>query len=80
VFALGKTLYEAATGNACAQFPELPSNLNAGPDADALLQLHEILLTACETDPTDRFPSAAAMHAALLELQTSLTHPVGPSA
>jgi serine/threonine protein kinase len=80
VFALGKTLYEAVTGNACAHFPELPSNLNAGPDADALLRLHEILLTACETDPADRYPSAATMRAALLELETSLTHPAGRSA
>ena len=73
VFALGKTLYEAATGCECGRFPELPTNLSAGADADALLRLHEILLTACETDPADRCPSAAAMRAALLELQIALT-------
>lgn len=72
VYALGKTLYEAATGCACGQFPELPADLSAGPEADALLQLHEILLNACETDPADRYPSAAAMRADLLELQRSL--------
>jgi hypothetical protein len=80
VFALGKTLYEAATGNPCAQFPELPANVNAGPDSDALLRLHEILLTACETDPADRYSSATAMRADLLALQSSLTHPAGRSA
>jgi CHASE2 domain-containing sensor protein len=72
VFALGKTLYEAATGNACGQFPELPSGLNAGQEADDLLQFHEILLTACETDPIDRYGSAAAMRADLLALQSKL--------
>lgn len=71
VFALGKTLYEAATGNPCGQFPELPSNLNVGAEADALLRLHEILLTACETDPADRYASAAVMRADLLALQAA---------
>jgi CHASE2 domain-containing sensor protein len=72
IFALGKTLYEAATGCDGARFPELPADLNAGPEADALLQLHEILLTACETDPADRYASAAAMRADLLDLQRAL--------
>jgi CHASE2 domain-containing sensor protein len=72
VYALGKTLYEAATGCECAQFPELPSDLNAGSEADALLRLHEIVLTACETDPADRYASAAALQEALLQLQRYL--------
>jgi CHASE2 domain-containing sensor protein len=72
VYALGKTLYEAATGCECAQFPELPTDLNAGSEADALLRLHEIVLTACETDPSDRYPSAAALQEALLKLQRDL--------
>jgi hypothetical protein len=72
VFALGRTLYEAATGCECRQFPELPADLNAGPEADALLRLHEILLNACETDVADRYASAAGMRADLLELQRTL--------
>jgi CHASE2 domain-containing sensor protein len=72
VFALGKTLYETATGCECGQFPELPADLSAGPEADALLRLHEILLSACETDPVDRYASAAAMRTDLLELQREL--------
>ena len=72
VFALGKTLYEAATGCECVQFPELPADLNAGPEADALLRLHEILLSACETDLADRYASAAAMRADLLDLQRTI--------
>ncbi|HWX22159.1 MAG TPA: serine/threonine-protein kinase [Candidatus Binatia bacterium] len=72
VYALGKTLYEAATGCECVRFPDLPSDLNAGREADALLQLHEIVLTACESDPADRYPSAAAVREALLELERNL--------
>ena len=44
-----------------------------GPDADALLRLHEILLTACESDRADRYPSASAMQADLLEVQRTFT-------
>ena len=50
----------------------MPSDLGASTDADALLQLHEILLTACETDPNDRYASAAGLRADLLELQGNL--------
>ena len=74
IYALGKTLYEAATGCECGHFPELPADLNAGNEADALLQLHEIILTACEDDPLDRYRSAAALHVALLELQRNLAN------
>jgi serine/threonine protein kinase len=75
VFALGKTLYEAATGCECGRFPELPSELDAAAETDALLRLHEILLTACEANPADRYASAGAMHADLAELQASLGQP-----
>jgi serine/threonine protein kinase len=75
VFALGKTLYEAATGCECARFPELPDPLTAGAEADALLRLHDLLLTACETDVADRYASAAAMRADLLALQRALGLP-----
>jgi hypothetical protein len=76
LYALGKTLYQAATGCPCARFPELPTDLSGDTDADELLRLHEILLTACETDPADRYPSAAAMRADLLELKAALAgHP-----
>jgi hypothetical protein len=79
LFALGKTLYEAASGCECAQFPELPSELSARADADAFLRLHEILLTACETAPADRFPSANEMRAALLDLQGTLKPSSAPA-
>jgi len=51
VFGLGKLLYEAATGRPCAQFPELPDDLTPEAESDHLIQLHEILLTACENRP-----------------------------
>jgi hypothetical protein len=72
VFALGKTLYEAALGLPVAQFPELPNDLSTFTDADALLRLHEIILTACESDPKDRYASATALRADLLALQAAL--------
>ena len=72
VYALGKTLYQAATGSECARFPEFPEDLATGQDSGAFLRLHEILLTACETDPADRYASAAAMRADLLALQAAL--------
>jgi serine/threonine protein kinase len=75
VFALGKTLYEAATGCECARFPELPSELHAGVEADALVRLHELLLTACEADPADRYPSAAALHRDLALLEETMARP-----
>jgi CHASE2 domain-containing sensor protein len=80
IYALGKTLYEAATGCECEHFPELPTDLHAGSEADALLRFHEIVLTACESDPADRYPSAAAMREALLELQRDLTASTARSA
>jgi serine/threonine protein kinase len=78
LYALGKLLYQAATGCDLSRFPDLPSTLTPGPDADLLVRLHEVLLTACETDPADRYPSAQAMRADLLKLQVP-PQPLTPS-
>jgi serine/threonine protein kinase len=69
LYALGKVLYEISMGRDRWQFPEFPTTLAARPDQDSLRQLHEIILTACETDPAHRYQSAAEMHAALARLQ-----------
>ena len=55
LYALGKVLYEISMGRDRWQFPEFPTTLAARPDQDSLRQLHEIILTACETDPALRF-------------------------
>ncbi len=68
LYALGKVLYEISMGRDRWQFPEFPTTLAARPDQDCLRQLHEIILTACETDPAHRYRSAAEMHAALARL------------
>lgn len=75
VYSLGKVLYEAATGCECWRFPELPTDLGAASDADVLVQLHEVLLTACETDPADRYATAAALRTDLLEIQAQFPGP-----
>jgi hypothetical protein len=69
LYALGKVLYEISMGRDRWQFPEFPTTLAARPDQESLRQLHEIILTACETDPALRYQSAAEMQAALERLQ-----------
>ena len=61
IFALGKVLYEAATGLDRRQFPKLPPDLRSWPDAGHVLELNEILLKACATDPRQRYAGAESM-------------------
>jgi hypothetical protein len=68
VYALGKVLYEVSMGRDRWQFPEFPTTLGTRPDQEKLRQLHEIVLTACESEPARRYQSAGAMHAALARL------------
>jgi CHASE2 domain-containing sensor protein len=72
VYSLGKVMYEASMGRDREQFPELPTTLVERPDKDALLQLNEIILKACETDPRRRYRTAAEMHEDLRKLQEEL--------
>jgi hypothetical protein len=71
LYALGKVLYEISMGRDRWQFPELPTTIGTRPDQDELRRLHEIILTACETDPAQRYQSSAGMHAALTQLLSS---------
>jgi len=69
VYGLGKVLYEAATGNDRQEFPQLPIELNrTAEDHGLFLELNEILLQACETNASSRYPCAWDMHADLLVL------------
>jgi serine/threonine protein kinase len=61
IFALGKVLYEAATGLDRRQFPKLPPDLRGWPEASQVLELNEILLKACATDPRQRYSGAESM-------------------
>jgi serine/threonine protein kinase/tetratricopeptide (TPR) repeat protein len=69
LYSLGKVLYEAAFGKDRQEFPKLPPELANRPDQDRWLELNEVILKACESDPRQRYASAAAMHADLKLLQ-----------
>jgi serine/threonine protein kinase len=65
IFALGKVLYEAATGLDRRQFPRLPEDLRGWPDAGLVFELNEIFLKACAGDARARYASVAIMLADL---------------
>jgi serine/threonine protein kinase len=61
IFALGKVLYEIVFGKDRQEFPQLPPDLQAQPEYTALIELNEVILKACETDPRRRYASAEAL-------------------
>ena len=61
IFALGKVLYEAATGMDRREFPKLPEDLRSWPDAKRVFELNEILLKACATNLGQRYKAAGVM-------------------
>jgi serine/threonine protein kinase len=69
LFALGKVLYEAATGTDRRQFPRLPEELRAWPDANQVFELNEVVLRACAPDAQQRYRSAGEMFEDLAKLQ-----------
>lgn len=69
VFALGKLLYELATGMDRQEFPQLPPDLQRLPDRALLLELNEVILRACDPVPAERYRDGAAMHTDLVALQ-----------
>ena len=75
LYSFGKVLYEISMGKDREQFPELPTELDQGTDLAALMNLNKLVLKACEPNPTNRFPSAEKMHAALSEIAATV-HPV----
>jgi tetratricopeptide (TPR) repeat protein len=61
IFALGKVLYEAATGMDRREFPKLPEDLRLWPDYQGVVELNEITLRACAKEPARRYPSCEEM-------------------
>lgn len=59
LFALGRLLYEAATGKDRCEFPELPPDLDTWPDRTEFLELNEVLARLCAPDPARRSTNAA---------------------
>ena len=68
LFALGKVLYETLTGHDRRQYPELPADIRAWPDANLAFELNTILLKLCAAHPRDRYPTADALLADLKHL------------
>ena len=62
IFALGKVLYEAATGMDRRRFAELPADLRQWPDYHAVAELNEIVLRACAKQPDERYLTCREMH------------------
>ena len=61
VFALGKLLYELATGLDREELPRLPDELAKLPDRTVLLELNEVILRSCDPESRRRYPDAAAL-------------------
>ena len=70
IFALGKVLYEAATGLDRRELPKLPENIRTWPDAAQVFELNEVILKACASQPMDRYQTAEEMYADLALLRS----------
>ncbi len=64
-YALGKLLYEFATGRDRHDWPAPAAELATRPDRERLLELNAILHRACAPKPADRYADGAAMLADL---------------
>ncbi len=69
VYSLGKVLYELATGMDRKDFPRLNPHWDQAPDRKALLELNEVIIRACDPNPTRRFKDAQLILDELLLLQ-----------
>src|SRR5436190_4355141 len=69
LYSLGKVLYEISFGKDRQEFPQLPPALQSYPDYTRLLELNEIILRACETDPRNRYQSSEELCADLSTLE-----------
>jgi len=70
LYSLGKVLYEMSTGKDRHAFPEPPTVFVEMPEQKGLSELNEVILKACENDPTMRYQSAEAMREDLLLLES----------
>lgn len=69
VYALGKVLYELATGIDRADFPQIPADLGPPTERAAFFSLNDVLLRACDDSPRRRHRDGAALLADLTALQ-----------
>src|ERR1043166_829469 len=73
IYSLGKLLYEISTGKDRLDFPEIDSQLSTRPDREQLLQLNDVLIKACASDPKKRYATATEMHRDLSVLERGKT-------
>jgi tetratricopeptide (TPR) repeat protein len=69
VFALGKLLYEVATGKDRQDYPEPPTDLAERADRDRLLGLNAVIHRACRPALGERYESAAELYEDLERLR-----------
>jgi len=69
LYALGMVLYETSTGLPPDRFPDVPPDWITTPAGDEALELHEVILKACEGQRERRYRSAEEMQADLALLQ-----------
>ena len=65
LYSLGKVLYEISTGMDRRRYAELPKDLPAWPDREAVFEFNEIVLKACAKDSSLRYASSADLRADL---------------
>jgi len=70
IYSLGKVLYEISTGKDRNEYPDLPPLADNADDRD-LVQFNRIFLTACRTNPHERYKTADELMMALLSFQFS---------
>lgn len=58
IFALGKVLYQLATGNTAPEFPKMPQEEIPVAERSQWLEFNEIILKAAERDPAVRYATA----------------------
>jgi WD40 repeat protein len=70
IYGLGVALYEASTGFSLDRFPDAPPEWFNDAAGDPSLELHEVILKACEGRRENRYPSVEGMQADLALLQS----------
>src|SRR6185503_2511173 len=70
LYALGVVLYEASTGFSPERFPDVPPAWFSDAGGDEALELHEVILRACEGRREHRYQKAEQMQADLALLQS----------
>jgi len=70
LYALGVALYEASTGFPPERLPDVPPEWFTSPVGDPALELHEVILKACEGQRERRYANTDALQADLALLQS----------